>query len=360
MVNIKSLKPKTTYYFSIGSGSVTYDDAGKPYQIATGASLGAAPAADTINGKVLLASGQPAPGVIVYVDLEGAAPLSTITRASGVWTLTLSQARTVDLAKYLTYDRNTAKLAITVTGADLGSATATATTNNDSPVPDITLGQTQNFISQATPSAQVTTTPSGVLTPAPVLVTPTTSAGTSTGFGGLTNLESAYEATLSVKLKSITEGEIIATSSPEITFQAPVGTRVKITVNSDSEQTTTITTDADGLVDWTPPEGLEPGEHEVTLEYVDESGITQKIVKKFTVLAADSTAYGGLPAFTATPSAVVTATASGRVAMPSTESGVPESGTATPTMILLALGTLLFIGGIIWQKQLAKLINLFL
>lgn len=368
-INVKGLKPTTTYYFELGSGSQTYNNEGQPYKVTTAANLANPPAADTINGKVLLASGQPAPGVIVYVDMDGGAPLSTLTRSSGVWTLPLSQIRTVDLAKYLTYDKTNGKISITVTGADLGSATATVTTNNDSPVPDITLGQTQNFQAQGTPpqagtpSAQVATaTPSAVTLPAQGEAdgqVATASAGA--GFGGLADLESAYEATLSVKLKSIAEGETIATSSPEIKIQAPVGTKIKITVHSNFEQTTTVTADADGLVDWTPPEGLEPGEHEVTLEYVDENGITQTIVKKFTVLAAEpDTTYGGLPAFTATPSAEVTATPSARTTMPSTESGVPESGVMTPTLILLIAGSLLFVGGIIWQQKLARILNIFI
>lgn len=344
-ITIRGLKPKTAYFFTVGSGSVSYDNQGQPYTVTTGVAIGSPPAADTINGKVLLASGQPAPGVIVYVNLEGGGEMSALTRASGVWSLPLSQMRTADLSKYLEYDKTNARVAILAQGADLGTATVTTTTGNDSPVPDITLGTTQNFEGVATPSALP------VVTPSPAA----TASAIGDGFGELTDLDAAYEATLSVKLTTIDEREVVATSSPEIKVEGPVGTRVTITVRSDP-QTTTVTVDADGAISWTPPVGLEPGTHTVTLTYTDSNGILQTIDRTFTVLAAEPVAQGGLPSFTATPSATPTSTptATPRAAMPSTAAGVPESGVESVTLILLMLGGLLFGAGIFWQMKLAK------
>lgn len=434
-VTLKSLKPNTKYYFQVGAGSAKYgkDGTAEPYVVTTTKNLSNKPAADAINGKVILGSGQPAPGVIVYVEAEGGAALSALTKTSGVWSVQLSNMTTADFSKYLGYDKQNTKLTITVQGADLGTATATATTANAKPVPDITLGQNQNFTAVATPSGEIAGTtieilnnaysvkelsvdPGTVITvlnkdgvphsvsetdktfetglisgggnatfSAPLaagvysfsdaanpgvesLMGKLTVKGATTGgeaasgtggFGGLVGGgNEAYEATLSVKLVSIDEGELIATNEPEIIIEAPKGEVVKITVNSAVTQTTTQTAGSDQTINWTPPEGLEPGQHTVTLEYTDANGVLQKIVRTFTVLGAETTGGTGLPSFTATKSGTLsptpTSTSSGvpLSSMPSTESGVPESGVLTPTITILMMGIGLFLTGLIWQIRL--------
>jgi len=452
-ITVRSLKPNTQYFFAVGSGSQTYqDEGGAPYQVKTPAAA-AAPAPDIISGKVVLGDGQPAPGAIVYVDIEGGAPRSSLTKNSGVWTLPLSATRTEDLTQYLAYDSATASLNIFVQAADLGTATALVPKANASPVADITLGEnlalgtqeatgsSQQLLSgvieiadNAISSGQLTVAGGTVITvinkdgtnhsitslerkfdsgviggggngtfvapdepgvyPFYDSVNPdietlkgnlvvaaatatgsataggseaTGSAGLGAGFGGLTKsypeIDEAYEATLSVKLETeIDPGENIATSSPEIKLTGPVGQKVTITVHSDP-QTQDVTIGADGEIDWTPPEGLEPGEHTLEIEYVDDNGVLQKIIRTFVVLADEpTTGQGGLPAFTATPSATLTpsptstssGTDSGRTTMPSTESGVPESGVLTLTLAIFMMGVGLFAGGAFWQYKLAK------
>lgn len=432
-VTTRSLQPNTTYYFALGSGSEVYNDiGGTPYQVTTPATL-AKPPTDVISGKVLLPNGQPAPGALVYISMDGAATRSAQTRASGVWTLPLSQTRTTDLTSYFSYDPGTTQLNIFVQAADLGTATAIVTTANDNPVPDIILGESLEM--PATASAGLTgmviTIENNVLTPNSLTVKPSeivtvinkdginhnlvsvgaefdtgaiggggnatflapagagtyaffdslnpeieTLKGTLTvatgeetvgaGFGELTTLpeiDEAYEATLSVKLVTpIDQGELIATSTPEFKVSGPVGQTVTITVRSDP-QSQTVAIDADGQIEFTPPEGLEPGEHTLEVEYVDQNGVLQKITRTFVVLAAEgTTGQGGLPAFTSTPSATLapsptstpspTATISG--SMPSTSAGVPESGVLTLTLTIFMMGVALFIAGVFWQIRLIK------
>ncbi len=433
-ITVKGLKPNTKYYVKLGSGSKTYGSSGteEPYEIKTGGVIAEKPEVDVINGKVLLSSGQSAPGVIVYVDIPGGAPLSSLTRTTGAWTLTLSLVRTVDLAGYLGYNKETEVLSILAQGADLGTATATVTTNNDTPVPDIALGQNLDlqtgadvqlqgktveiqdnglsanrlevipgeivtvinkdgvphsvtakdnsfdtglisgggnatftsppavgdypFEDSANPGVESLT---GVLT---VKESDLVGAGqTGGGFGELADLSQAAEATLSVKLLNPgVSGESIATSSPEIRIQGPTGTKVKITVNS-TPQTTEVTIDSDGVVGWTPPSRLETGQHTVVVEYTDTQGVVQRITRLFTVLAAQPSGQGGLPAFTATPSATPTSTPSAspsgtpRSTMPATGSGIPEPGVISLTIAILALGVGLFFGGIAWQIYYLKI-----
>ena len=55
-VDVTGLSADKTYYFEIGSGSQTYNDSGKPYQIRTAPSA-AAPAEDVVSGKIVTAGG---------------------------------------------------------------------------------------------------------------------------------------------------------------------------------------------------------------------------------------------------------------------------------------------------------------
>lgn len=447
-VVIRNLTANTNYTFLVGSGSQTYDNNGSPYTQKTGPRITTKTEADTINGQVNLASGQPAPGIIVYLEMSGASPLSAITKNNGTWNLSLSTLRTQDLTGYQTYDPATSQYTILAQGGDLGTATATVTTTNDTPVPDIILGQNHDFTTgtaasslsgdQATqadttnsfsvantgltpatitvdPGANVTffnqdtvahtftsdtnafstgpipssgnATVTAPLTPGDypftdatdpqatvfkgviivqsgssasqesASITPSPTPSTANDFSDLT---SNSEATLSVQLLNPGfNGESIATSSPELLLEGPVGQKVTITVRS-TPQTDTLTFGSDGTLAWTPPADLEPGEHTVTIEYTDDAGILQTIVRSFTVLAAEPDTDANLPSFTASPSATLSPTptatpsATPSSSMPSTASGVPEAGFLTPTLALFTLGIGLFLSGLIKQIKVKK------
>lgn len=366
-VDLVGLTAGKTYYFEIVSGSESYNDNNKPYQITT-SPQSASQGEDIISGKVVMPSGQGAGGVIVYIEIQGAQSLATLTKDDGSWRLPLSNARD-SKGQYIQYDPEKTVLSIFVQGGALGTATAITNTKNDNPVADIILGKVQNFIEEDLINAK--TGEGGLLIDAEEA---TASAGES-GFSGLVDrsvdsvvltpdLTDAAEATLSVKITNVAHnGEKIATSTPELKGVAPAGTVIKITVHSNEAQTGMVTVDDSGVWSFTPPKELEPGEHTMTVEYTDENGVVQKITRTFVVLASSD--IGGLPAFTATPSATVTpatpsATISAtptatRSSMPSTESGVPEPGTLTPTYLLSIVGLGLFVFGVLLRNKLAKI-----
>ena len=144
-VTLKNLKPQTKYYFKIESGGKQFDNQGKPFEISTGSALGNPPAADPVYGVILDQSGTGAEGVVVYINLANAAPMSALVKTNGNWALSLSTARNADLAGFLTYDTQATIVNILVQGGKLGTAPAITTTANDSPVPDIMLGQSYDF-----------------------------------------------------------------------------------------------------------------------------------------------------------------------------------------------------------------------
>lgn len=340
-VKVSGLNPGKTIYFMIGSGSQMYDDSGKPFEVRTGPQV-IAPPEDVINGKIVGADSSPVNNAIVYVEVQGGETLSAMTN-NGAWRLNLALSRNKDGA-VLTYDPSTSLVSIFVQAGISGSATAITNTGKTKPVPDIILGKNLSFVDTAV------ATESGTLTEDDIK---------SGGFKSITDEAAPVlspEATESAGSMIITNpainGEMIATSSPEFTGKATPGTTIRVSVHSPIELTQIIKADKDGVWKWTPPQGLDPGVHTLTLEYTDENNVFQKVIRTFTVLAADKAA--GLPAFTATPSATVTLAPTGTISatptkkpsMPATDSGTLEdTGALNVTILMGMLGVVLYLFG---------------
>ncbi len=339
-VKVTGLNAEKTVYFLIGSGSQTYDDSGKPFEVRTGKQV-IAPPEDVITGKVVGSDSSPVNNAIVYVEAQNGETISAMTN-NGAWRLNLALSRDKN-GEVLTYDPATSLVSIFVQAGILGSATAITNTAKTKPVPDIVLGKNLSFVD------------SSVATESTVL---DDGATKSTGFKNITDEASpattpeATEAGTMIITNPAINGEMIATSSPEFAGKAAPGTTIRVSVHSAIELTQIIKADKDGEWKWTPPQDLEPGVHTLTLEYTDENNIFQKVIRTFTVLAADKAS--GLPAFTATPSATITGTPTGTVSatptkkpsMPATDSGtLEETGGLSVTILMELLGLILFIFG---------------
>lgn len=347
-VNVTGLNPSKTNYFMIGSGSQLYDDTGKPFELRTGQQV-IAPPEDTINGKVVGVDGNPINNAVVYVEAEGGQALSTMTKTDGTWKLNLALSRD-SKGGVLTYDGATALVSIFVQAGISGTATAITNTGKTKPVPDIVLGKNQSFVETTV------ATGSGTLADG---------ATKTSGFKNITEEASpviAPEATEAagsmIILNPAINGEMIATGSPEFAGKAAPGTSIRVSVHSSVELTQLIKADKNGDWKWTPPQNLSPGVHTLTLEFTDANNVFQKVIRTFTVLAADNA--GGLPAFTATPSARVTgtqtatrsatatasATATRSASMPATRSGnLSSSGALNTTILMGVLGIILYFFG---------------
>jgi len=332
-VTLDRLTPGTKYYFKLESGGKAFDNQGKLFEATTGQILGSPPVADPVYGKILTPSGTAAEGVIVYVNVANTAPLSALAKTNGNWALSLSTARSTDLASYLSYDTQATILNILVQGGKLGTAPAITTTSNDSPVPDITLGQSHDFRADA----RTTSDSSG-----------NSSADDGTDASGFSlepvATDSGTADTGEVTLENPSyEGEIINATQPAIIGSGPAGTVLSITINSETSYTGSVTVDEDGEWEFVPPEGLEAGEHEVTITYIDTEGTEQTLTRGFIIAAAGE---NDEPAITATPSGDTVATDSGRTSLPATDSGVPEPGSGEITLMMMLTGLGLLIGGI--------------
>ena len=241
----------------------------------------------------------------------GAVPQAALVKSSGSWVIPLSTARSVDLTSFVAYDPKSSQIQIQVQAGPLGQASVITTTDQDSPVPVISLGQNLNLLAtQPQPSE----------------------APTSSRF-----------STSSLTIISPQTGEEVNSTQPEIIGRGPANTEITITINSPTAITDTIQTDANGEFSYSVPKDLPPGEHTITISTLVD-GVARQVQRKFTVLAAGTSQ---IPAYSATSSATIKP----RVAMPATTSGVPASGNLTPTLVLLILGSALIISGVVTYKK---------
>lgn len=304
--NLSNLDPATTYYLEIYSNSDGYDNNGQPYQVTTAVNLPQVPDTSRMTyGLVLQQDEKPAEGAIVYLNAGYSTLQSALVSSSGNWTIPLHLARTNNLSNYLEYDDSTSVEIFVQDKEQTASAIATVSNN---PIPSITLGKSYDFrekqhqLTEATPSS---------------------------GF----NLDNIPFEPASDTLTIINpqNGEKISTSKPEFFGKAPLNTELTIEVQSPT-YFDKLTTNEWGDWNWEVPKNLEPGDHTITISYLDKEGILQSISHSFTVLAAENSE---LPSFTSTPSASPTERPSPTATATKTLTPSPTevaSTTATPTV----------------------------
>jgi len=373
-VSIKNLKPKTKYYFKIGSGGKTFDNSGSAWEVTTANTpTSEVPPSDIVSGEVENQDGTPGEGAIVYLSIANMTPQSTLVHTSGNWLIALNNAFSSDLSGYASYDKQAQIIEIFVQGEEK-TATAITTTGNDNPIPKITLGKNYDFRQKENSKPETEASPSGQTSEEKEATASGQQEETSSKFS-FEDLGQATEDT-TISIINPTEGEVLNTQKPAFSGTGPAGKTIQILLESSSAFSDTLTVDEEGNWTWSPPEELEPGEHSITISYLGKT-----FTRYFTVLAAGES---DLPAFTATPSATGTPSPTPtpettptptvspeptptlettptptsspeatRTALPSTEAGVPTAGYLTPTFLLFIIGLTLSLGGIITKKILA-------
>lgn len=336
-VTVEGLQPNTQYAFRIesGSGGAIYDDAGKPYTVTTGPVLTTTPPANSVYGEVREQSNLPAEGSLVYLAIPGSVPLSTLVKASGNWTISMSTARTSDLGSYIEFDPKATVISISVE-AGKQQASATVNTANSTPVPLIVLGESYDFRKE-----QV----------AEVDVEPETEASDSAGeeatiaeigdleFSdlGVFNVDplgdQANADTAVILLNPAEEGEVLATERPDFRGTGPIGKELSILVGANKTYSGVTDVEADGTWSWSPPGDLDIGANTITITYQDAEGVARVLQRGFNVLEG-----GEFPAFEATPSGQTTPSPS-PTPTPSSSPSPSPSGSVSPSSSPSASGS---------------------
>lgn len=342
-ITVKSLKPNTAYYFTVGTGSgSSFDNNGVPFMVKTAADPGTPPpVAKTVYGNVMTPGGTPAEGSVVYLAAEGGGELSALVKASGSWAISLASARVSDGTSYLNITDDTA-LTVFVQSAPLSQTAQVSTTVKEAqPLADVTLGKTVALDESAideptpeptteadsasdsaevqdTPAASASATPSPTLSLAPLAASPSASASSKSATVAAS--ASAKTATPSAvlnleQLASKPGSTAVVIPAPKIMGMAKPSVEVKVSVHSEVEITDTVTADANGnfTLDLSKYQDLEPGEHTVTYSYTDPT-TGQEVTKTqtFTVapkqLAMAPLGAGTTPTVTPTKTSTASAT----------------------------------------------------
>lgn len=359
-MTLTGLEPETLYYFKINSDGKMFDNNGNPWQFTTGKALNTSQINLPISGSVLTSSGEPSKRALVYVIVNGYT-ISTITSDSGTFVLQLGSVRTPDLRFYAQIDSTKTLLEISAVSETGETATAKIFPKAANPIPALIVGKDQDFR-----SLEAVTDGNN---PNADLEIPT-SATSESRF----NVDSskADSSSTVVTLESISDGEIITSDTPEFFGDGPKGTNITISVHSSKEIAGTTKVAPNGSWNWVIPSNLSPGEHSITISWIDVSGITRTITRNFIVQA------GELPAFVATPTATpkttstpiptksatptltvkptTSATVSASPKVTKTPSPIPaslpKSGSLTPTILMSIMGLgLLIFSFYVWKKS---------
>lgn len=349
-VTLTGLKANTTYYFKIDSNGNSYDNNGLPWQFSTGPNLGISSVSYPVSGSVINAAGAPAKRSLVYLNAGGYLQ-STLTSDTGNFVFQLGSARSSDLQNYITIEPASTLLEISVNAGPDGVSSAQIFPGAAQPVPPMVIGQVYDLRDlRGTGDNQ---------NPGVDLKLPQ-NATQSSKFDN--SVVSGSKATTTVILENITEGEVVSSTQPQFLGKGPKGETITITVHSEAI-TDTVTIPASGSWSWTPPAGLEPGAHSITLSWVDATGITRSLTRDFVVQASE------LPAFTAsgsgatatpTPTPIPTEAPVATTAPVPTETPietpvatiqpVPVTGDLTPTLLLFIMGlAIVAFSCIVWK-----------
>ena len=302
-ITVGNLKPNSQYSFSLISNSQTFDNSGKKYSTQTGPAIASVPKElNPIFGKAILPTGENANDTLVIISSPSTASISTYTKSTGEFIVPLNSLRTTQGDSYATITNATL---FTITLLRQNTKTVLTTTyENAQNIAPITLSQDYDFTS--TNTSTVVASSEAQLQPLPPTVK-----------GGAITIQTPKEAQNLIDTKPLFRG----TALP--------GKTVKITINSETAITAEATADKSGNWSYRPTENLAPGEHTITIETTDSTGILQRITQSFMVFAS-----GSQVSQPATPSATST------VATPTAT--LSPTVTATPTPVVTTTPPIVF------------------
>lgn len=344
-ITLRGLSPSKNYFYTLGTGSNTFDNDGQPYSLSTAAKPSQSPSnTQTVYGNVLKIDNSPAEGSVVYVYSEGMGALSSLVKSSGSWGISLSNAFNIEKSNYATLtDESVLDIKVQGTEVDMlsnlqttvassqpvvdmilsrsGEATASTSTASDS-------ASTSNDLSMADKDellASIDTSSSASASDSTDSTQSSSASSSSEESSTLMAASDSAEAMDSsvvatpppsqpevLDLSTLDETKeasatTITTTQPVIKATLPANTMIRVVIHSDTAIDETIQTDANGemVLDVASlGENLEPGEHTASYTYIDPvSGKEVTKTYNFTVdpKATRQLAAAVTPKVTSTP-----------------------------------------------------------
>jgi hypothetical protein len=337
-VSLTGLTANTNYFYKINSDGTTFDNGGIPWQFTTGGTLEINKTSILLSGNVISATGIPKVKSLVYASVGGYL-LSTQTSETGNFVFQLGSVRNPDLKSYAQIDMSSTLVQISVVAPPDGVASAQIFPQSGNPVPTIIIGQVYDF--RSSPANNQGGSPNANL-----------NLPQNQNQDSKFNIDvpSSTPKPTSVILESLTEGETINSQKPQFFGKGPSGESIEITVNSQDPISATVEIPKTGSWSYSIPTDLVPGDHSITISWVDASGITRFLKRNFVVQAGEAPAFTASQSGTTTtpnPNATATATPKSSLTPSPVATGtampVPVTGDFTPTLILFVMGLMVII-----------------
>lgn len=323
LVTASALKPNATYKFAIVSGGKKFSDS--HFTVTTGTALTPPThALDPAFGTLLDSRNMPVDEALAFVSFEDSQILASVVETDGTWILPLGQLRSKDGSRYFTPRKQDEERLLFV-GPD-ASATVIATTDSDSPLVPVRLGESYDLTERQSRRGSV-------------VIAQAKSASTSTA---------TVNASFQVLLPE--ENAAIPSGKPAVKGTGLSGKSVIVTLSGPSVTTGKVTVGTDGAWSWTPPQSLAPGKYTGTFVSFDEKNAPVTLARSFAVLKSGSQVLqAATPSASRSPSPTPRVSPTPRTATPSAtaspSSQVPTTATVWPTLALLIFGSLIVLFG---------------
>ena len=308
-ITARNLDPQTKYFFSITSGQNNYTNGEQLFEITTGTSLsGSPPQQNPMGGKITVIDGTAPKEAIIYITADNSQVISTLAKDDGTYILPLNSLRTSDLASYYTFPSN-ATIKMLILGDSLTS-NVSLSINQINPIPTVILSKDYDFRQDQSSSQAIPQTLSS--------------------FPSFSSTSSASQILVLKKDQEFTD------QKPVFRGTAAPSENVVITIHSDQSIQTTVKTDSQGNWSYRPTNNLAPGNHTITVQTKNSSGILQTITQSFIVYATGEQVLPAVISGTPTPTPTPTTTP---VSAQKISPTLTLTLTPTPTLIITSVIT---------------------
>lgn len=268
-INITNLKPKTTYYFAVISGSTTYTNNDKPYIVTTATTLPATDGSTMVNGTVTKPDGTKPTEAVVYLSTDGSQTLSAIVKPDGTYMLDMGKLRNGQLDAFMPVTDKT-EIHLNIVGDGLTS-TVKVMKNQSTTIPTVSLSQDYDFTLSGSDS-----------------LTPPTDQPIPTGNQVFPQFSGDKPVNTDPQILTPEKNETFSDQQPQFTGTAPPNKTVEIVIHSTQEIRTTVRSDKFGTWTFRPTKKLAPGTHTIQITTKDEAGFTRTLIQTFVVNAEGS------------------------------------------------------------------------
>ncbi|MBU1129890.1 hypothetical protein KKE45_01050 [Patescibacteria group bacterium] len=274
---------------------------------------GSIPDSNLAWGKILQNNQKPASVAIIYLNIPGAAPMSSFITSIGNWNIPLSVSYNDQKDSWFIPPKDTDE-EIIVLSQDGQTMLLTGNTSSNNPVADIIIGQGFSLNEK-------------------------NGQETSTSIGNIPTVQQT-EQTTEKKLDILNpqDGESLFTQRPEFFGTAPIGVLLKIKLNSSIEFNSQVQSDSSGNWRWDPGQSLSPGQHSLTVSFINlKTGLEESITKKFVILATEenlgfTASVSAQPTNTSIPTIIPIQIPTSTPTTPSPVSTVKPGSTPSPTL----------------------------